>query len=226
MGVYYYVDDAADAVRALRQAGPPDLSVFSPVPHHEIERALEQGPSLVRWVTFSGGVLGITGGFALCIYAVLSYPLVVGGKELISLPPFVVIGYESMILLGGALEPDRHARARPAAASEAEGALRPALHARTGSASGCRARGEDATRGRADAARPRRGGGARSMLKGSSPRRARDPHAVRRSEHRAAGLPGRCARRSRTSPTPPIRDMRTHRGAHAAEGLAAPARQR
>ena len=30
----------------------------------------------------------------------MSYPLVVGGKELISLPPFVVIGYESMILLG------------------------------------------------------------------------------------------------------------------------------
>ena len=31
----------------------------------------------------------------------LSYPLVVGGKELVSLPPFVVIGYESMILLAG-----------------------------------------------------------------------------------------------------------------------------
>jgi hypothetical protein len=30
---------------------------------------------------------------------VYSYPLVVGGKELVSLPPFVVIGYESMILL-------------------------------------------------------------------------------------------------------------------------------
>jgi hypothetical protein len=70
------------------------------VPHHDIERALEQGPSLVRWVTFGGAVLGLTGGFALCIYSVYSYPLVVGGKELVSLPPFVVIGYESMILLG------------------------------------------------------------------------------------------------------------------------------
>jgi hypothetical protein len=27
--------------------------------------------------------------------------MVVGGKELVSLPPFVVIGFESMILLGG-----------------------------------------------------------------------------------------------------------------------------
>lgn len=100
MGVYFYVDDAADAVTALRQMGHKDLSVFSPVPHHQIEHAIEQGPSLVRWVTATGAVLGITGGFALCIYASMSYPLVVGGKELYSLPPFVVIGYESMILLG------------------------------------------------------------------------------------------------------------------------------
>jgi hypothetical protein len=100
MGIFYYVDDATQAVRALRQTGHKNLSVFSPVPHHDIEKALEQGPSLVRWVTFCGGVLGLTGGFSLCIYSVLSYPIVVGGKELVSLPPFVVIGYESMILLG------------------------------------------------------------------------------------------------------------------------------
>lgn len=100
LGVYYYVDDVVDVVKALRQSGHREVSVFSPVPHHDIERALEQGPSLVRWITFTGGVLGITAGFSLCIYSVLSWPLVVGGKELISLPPFVVIGYESMILLG------------------------------------------------------------------------------------------------------------------------------
>jgi hypothetical protein len=99
LGIYYYVDDATAAIRSLRQVGQRRLSVFSPVPHHAIEKELDQGPSLVRWITFTGGVLGISGGFALCIYSVLSYPLVVGGKELISLPPFVVIGYESMILL-------------------------------------------------------------------------------------------------------------------------------
>jgi hypothetical protein len=85
----------------LRQKGHKNLSVISPVPHHEIEAALEQGPSLVRWVTFTGGVLGFTGGMSLCIYSALSYPMVVGGKELISLPPFMIPTYESMILLGG-----------------------------------------------------------------------------------------------------------------------------
>ncbi len=100
MGVFYYVDDVAAAVRSLRQGGHRDVRVYSPVPYHEIERALDQGPSIVRWVTFGGAVCGVTGGFALCIYSVQSWPMVVGGKELVSLPPFVVIGYESMILLG------------------------------------------------------------------------------------------------------------------------------
>jgi hypothetical protein len=100
MGIYYFVDDAAGAVKVLRQTGHQNLSVYSPVPHHEIERALDQGPSLVRWVTAVGGVLGVTAGFSLCIYSVYSYPLVVGGKELVSIPPFVVIAYESMILTG------------------------------------------------------------------------------------------------------------------------------
>jgi len=101
MGVYYYVDDAAEAVKTLRQAGHRDLNVFSPVPHHEIEHALEQGPSLVRWVTAVGGFLGATGGFALCFYSLLAWPLVIGGKELLSIPPMSVIGYESMILIAG-----------------------------------------------------------------------------------------------------------------------------
>ncbi|MFN8588978.1 MAG: DUF3341 domain-containing protein [Candidatus Eisenbacteria bacterium] len=101
MGIWYYVDDAADAVKTLRGAGHKQLNVFSPVPHHEIEHALEQGPSLVRWVTAVGGFLGATGGFALCFYSIASWPLVIGGKELFSVPPMTVIGYESMILIAG-----------------------------------------------------------------------------------------------------------------------------
>jgi hypothetical protein len=101
MGIFYYVDDAAEAVTALRQSGHKDLNVFSPVPHHEIEHALEQGPSLVRWVTATGALLGASGGFGLCYYTIASWPLVIGGKELFSLPPFTVIGYESMILIAG-----------------------------------------------------------------------------------------------------------------------------
>ena len=101
MGIFYYVDDAAKAVTALRETGHKDLQVFSPVPHHEIEEALHQGPSLVRWVTATGGFLGATGGFTLCWYTIYTWPMVIGGKELYSIPPFTILGYESMILLAG-----------------------------------------------------------------------------------------------------------------------------
>jgi hypothetical protein len=101
MGVYFFVDDAAVAVRSLHTAGYRQLSVFSPIPHHEIEHQVAPGPSGVRWCTFAGGALGFTGGMALCIWSAYSYPLVVGGKELASLPPYMIPTYESMILLGG-----------------------------------------------------------------------------------------------------------------------------
>jgi hypothetical protein len=39
-------------------------------------------------------------GFALCIYTVLRYPLIVGGKPVVSILPFVVIAFELTILLG------------------------------------------------------------------------------------------------------------------------------
>lgn len=101
MGVFFYVDDATNTVESLRQMGHKNIAIISPVPHHEIEHAMEQGTSLVRWITFIGGFLGATGGMALCIYSVTSYPLVTGGKELVSIPPFIIPTYESMILLGG-----------------------------------------------------------------------------------------------------------------------------
>ena len=100
LGVFYYVDDVEGTVTALRGLGHTEIVVKSPVPHHAIEKALGQGPSLVRWVTATGAFLGATAGFSLCFYSMYSWPLVVGGKELTSLPPFVIIGYESMILIG------------------------------------------------------------------------------------------------------------------------------
>ncbi len=100
LGVFYYVDDAEHTVTGLRGLGHKEIVVKSPVPHHSIEHALGQGPSLVRWITACGAFLGCTAGFSLCFYSMFSWPIVVGGKELTSLPPFVIIGYESMILIG------------------------------------------------------------------------------------------------------------------------------
>ena len=47
-----------------------------------------------------GGLLGCATGFLFPIYTVLDWPLITGGKPLISIPPFVVIAFELTILFG------------------------------------------------------------------------------------------------------------------------------
>ena len=52
-------------------------------------------------VLFAKRLQAIGGGFALCWYTIYTWPMVIGGKELYSIPPFTILGYESMILLAG-----------------------------------------------------------------------------------------------------------------------------
>ncbi len=99
LGVYYHVDSAASAVRALKESGYR-LAVMSPIPHHEIDVQLRPGRSFVRWLCFLGGLTGCAAGIALPVYTAVSWPLVVGGKEIASLPPYMVIAFECTILLG------------------------------------------------------------------------------------------------------------------------------
>lgn len=94
------LDAATGAIRALRERGMKDMVVFSPVPHHELEHALEPPQSPVRLFTLVGGLTGAASGFALATYASLSWPLVTGGKPIISIPAFVIIAFELTILLG------------------------------------------------------------------------------------------------------------------------------
>ncbi|HWV57753.1 MAG TPA: DUF3341 domain-containing protein [Longimicrobiales bacterium] len=94
------LDAATGAIKALRKRGLKDLVVFSPVPHHDIEHALEPSQSPVRIFTLVGGLTGTASGFALATYASMSWPLVTGGKPIISIPAFVIPAFELTILLG------------------------------------------------------------------------------------------------------------------------------
>ena len=90
---------ATRAVRALRDAGFADIRARTPAPFPELMDALGP-PSKLGWGTFTGGTLGIAAGFALTIGTSLAWPLVVGGKEISSVPPYMVIALECCILLG------------------------------------------------------------------------------------------------------------------------------
>jgi hypothetical protein len=90
---------ATAAVKALHDAGFADVRARMPAPFPELLEAL--GPeSNLGWGTFAGGLLGVSAGFALTIGTSLAWPLVVGGKEIASVPPYVVIALECTILLG------------------------------------------------------------------------------------------------------------------------------
>jgi hypothetical protein len=99
LGVFSHLDTAAGAIRRLRQEGYL-LTVYSPTPRHELEEALEAPESAVRIFTLMGAFTGSAAGAALAVWASLQWPLIVGGKEIVSLPAFSVIIFEVTILLG------------------------------------------------------------------------------------------------------------------------------
>ncbi|MFN2431432.1 MAG: DUF3341 domain-containing protein [Gemmatimonadota bacterium] len=106
LGLFADEEAAAHAIRALREAGLNGITGFSPVPPHEMLEELDAGtaPSPVRRFTLIGGIIGVCCGFAIGAYTAVAYgatPLVVAGRPLVAWPPYVIIMFELMVLLGG-----------------------------------------------------------------------------------------------------------------------------
>ncbi len=95
--------DLTTLVRALELAkaqGCRHVRTISPVPLPEAEGILGGAPSPVRRFALAGGLFGFLVGWLLTIGSVEHYPLVVGGKPLVSLTPFGVVAYICTILFG------------------------------------------------------------------------------------------------------------------------------
>src|SRR6059036_2493579 len=100
LGVFAHLDATVAAIKQLRAAGHTDFTVYSPIPRHEIEDALGQAVSPVRMFTLVGGVSGCAIGAWLTLWMSADWPIVVGGKPVGSIPPYVVIMFEMTILFG------------------------------------------------------------------------------------------------------------------------------
>lgn len=100
LAVFSGLNAVLEGIRSMQSEGKKKFLVYSPVPHHDIEHALHRPASPVRIYTLVGALLGFCTGWALTIYSVHSYPLIVGGKPLISIPPFGVLAYILTILFG------------------------------------------------------------------------------------------------------------------------------
>lgn len=97
---FEHIDAACDTIRALRQKGHKGLTVYYSHPNHEIEEACGHTNSPVRLFTLIGGLTGTTAAFSMQIWMNRDWPLVVGGKEIVAIPAFIVIGFELTVLIG------------------------------------------------------------------------------------------------------------------------------
>ena len=100
LGVYDEPAKAAVAMATAQDAGLARVDGFSPAPDHTLEQLMGARISPVRLFILIGALLGCTIGFSLPIYTVSSWPLITGGKPLLSFPAFVVIAFELTILFG------------------------------------------------------------------------------------------------------------------------------
>ena len=94
------LDSTVHAIEDLRKQNFRDISVYSPVPRHELEHAIAAPESKVRRFTLIGGLLGVTFGYWIPIWISDYWPLVVGGKAVASWIPYTIIGFELMVLIG------------------------------------------------------------------------------------------------------------------------------
>lgn len=88
------------ALKLLAKNKNLDVEVLSPMPLHEVQKILPQKPSRVRWFTFLGGLIGLGIGIGFPIYTVKEWPLITGGKPLVTMPAFIIVAFELLILAG------------------------------------------------------------------------------------------------------------------------------
>ena len=100
LGLYTEEDSAADALDNLREAGfeegEYEILTGTPYPEGTFGDA-EPQHHLFRWPLI-GAACGFTGGLIITAGTQLAYPLITGGKPILSIPPMAIIMYEGTML--------------------------------------------------------------------------------------------------------------------------------
>ena len=102
VGVFEREEDVRHATAAARSEGLEVVDVFAPYAVHGLDRAMGLRPSRLPWVCF---LLGLFGAVAMLLFqywaTAVSWPIDVGGKPWNSLPAFVPVTFEMMVLCAG-----------------------------------------------------------------------------------------------------------------------------
>jgi len=98
-------EDCVRGIEALHGAHAHDFRAFTPFPSEKVieasQEARGQGHSPVRWFVLLGAITGFLTAVAVTIGTSLEWNLNTGGRPVVSIPPYVPIMFELMILFGG-----------------------------------------------------------------------------------------------------------------------------
>ncbi len=100
VGVYGDDESTLKAVKSIRGAGLKIHEVFSPFPIHGIDDALGYKRSRLPKAAFMFGTLGFALALTMQFWMMgFDWPMIIGGKNFASLPPFVPVTFELTVLL-------------------------------------------------------------------------------------------------------------------------------
>ncbi len=100
LGLFETADGAADAGDALKQAdiSPDDFDFMTDAPYPEGAFGEREERHRLYVFPLCGSLIGLTVGILLTTMTQMAYPLVQGGKPILSMPPMAVVTYESTML--------------------------------------------------------------------------------------------------------------------------------
>lgn len=82
-------------------ANAEEITTLTPFHVHDADHIMKSKTSELRFFTLTGALFGFFLSFAFIIFTVMDWPLITGGKPLISVPAFIIVAFECTILIGG-----------------------------------------------------------------------------------------------------------------------------
>lgn len=100
VGVFDDEDAVVSAVTTVRQSGVTIHEVFSPFPVHGLDEVLGYSRSRLPIAAFLFGMAGTAIALVMQIWMLgYDWPMIIGGKNFASLPPFIPVTFELTVLL-------------------------------------------------------------------------------------------------------------------------------
>ena len=100
LGLFQDPEQVANAVTNLKESGFPgeDLDIYSGSPYPEGAFGEHEPGHRLYVFPFIGALIGFTLALVATAATQISYPLVTGGKPILSIPPMTIIVYEGTML--------------------------------------------------------------------------------------------------------------------------------